>query len=98
MKRYEFEGGGTLIEVSEGTLCLYRDVARELAERDDQVLYWRSSHKQLARLIAAALPTDTQDRIMNTPNECAASGASCSYAPDGPRGEVQCRYCGKAKS
>jgi hypothetical protein len=30
-------------------------------------------------------------------DECAASGASCSYANEGPNGESQCRYCGKAR-
>ncbi|MGG9131226.1 hypothetical protein [Enterobacter hormaechei] len=29
------------------------------------------------------------------PDECAASGQSCSYAPEGPKGEMQCKYCGK---
>lgn len=36
--------------------------------------------------------------VYNIPDECVASGASCSYAPDGPNGEIQCRYCGKAKA
>lgn len=31
------------------------------------------------------------------PDECVASGESCSYAPDGMNGEMQCRYCGKPK-
>lgn len=29
------------------------------------------------------------------PDECAASGQSCSYSPEGPKGEMQCKYCGK---
>jgi hypothetical protein len=29
------------------------------------------------------------------PDECCATGQSCSYAADGPNGERQCRYCGK---
>jgi hypothetical protein len=33
-----------------------------------------------------------QDSI---PDECAASGASCSYRPHGMNGEMQCQYCGK---
>jgi hypothetical protein len=28
-------------------------------------------------------------------DECCASGASCIYDPNGPKGESQCRYCGK---
>jgi hypothetical protein len=31
------------------------------------------------------------------PDECAASGASCSYRPHGINGESQCQYCGKPK-
>ncbi|WP_060148938.1 hypothetical protein [Burkholderia ubonensis] len=38
---------------------------------------------------------DAPDAI---PDECAASGASCSYAPEGRHGEMQCRYCGKAQA
>jgi hypothetical protein len=26
--------------------------------------------------------------------ECAATGTSCSYGPHGPKGAIQCRYCG----
>lgn len=29
--------------------------------------------------------------------ECAASGHSCSYGPHGPKGEMQCEYCGAAR-
>ncbi|ACR28665.1 hypothetical protein bglu_1g15220 [Burkholderia glumae BGR1] len=43
----------------------------------------------------AAVSPATADRI---PDECAASGGSCSYAPDGRHGEMQCRYCGKEKT
>jgi hypothetical protein len=32
------------------------------------------------------------------PDECAATGSSCSYAPEGPKGEMQCRYCGKERA
>lgn len=31
------------------------------------------------------------------PDECAATGQSCSYRPDGPNGESQCQYCGKSE-
>lgn len=31
------------------------------------------------------------------PDECAASGESCSYRPHGPNGEMQCQYCGKSQ-
>lgn len=31
------------------------------------------------------------------PVECVASGEACSYAADGPNGEMQCRYCGDAR-
>lgn len=30
------------------------------------------------------------------PDECVATGQSCEYAPDGPNGEMQCKYCGKS--
>jgi hypothetical protein len=30
------------------------------------------------------------------PDECVATGQSCEYAPDGPDGEMQCKYCGKS--
>lgn len=36
--------------------------------------------------------------MSNTPNECAAGGAThptCVYGDCGPRGERQCRYCGE---
>lgn len=30
--------------------------------------------------------------------ECVANGSSaCHYAPDGPRGEMQCKWCGDPK-
>lgn len=38
------------------------------------------------------------DAPRTIPDECAASGASCSYAPEGRHGEMQCRYCGKAQA
>lgn len=31
-------------------------------------------------------------------DECVASGQSCSYAAEGPKGEMQCRYCGKEQA
>ncbi|HED5782862.1 TPA: hypothetical protein R5O69_004394 [Enterobacter hormaechei] len=31
------------------------------------------------------------------PDECAATGQSCEYAPDGRNGEMQCKYCGKSE-
>lgn len=31
------------------------------------------------------------------PDECVATGQSCSYRPDGPNGESQCQYCGKSE-
>lgn len=31
-------------------------------------------------------------------DECVASGQSCSYGPHGPKGEMQCCYCGKEKT
>ncbi|QGA37540.1 hypothetical protein GAS19_07690 [Burkholderia glumae] len=43
----------------------------------------------------AAVSPATADRI---PDECVASGSSCSYAPNGRHGEMQCRYCGKEKT
>lgn len=27
-------------------------------------------------------------------NECIATGQDCHYAPEGPKGEMQCKYCG----
>ncbi|WP_157659925.1 hypothetical protein [Burkholderia ubonensis] len=38
------------------------------------------------------------DAPATIPDECAASGASCSYAPEGRHVEMQCRYCGKAQA
>lgn len=31
------------------------------------------------------------------PDECAATGQSCEYAPEGMNGEMQCKYCGKSE-
>jgi hypothetical protein len=28
------------------------------------------------------------------PNECIANGATCSFGPHGPGGEIQCQHCG----
>lgn len=37
------------------------------------------------------------DKCDGVPDECVASGQSCSYRPDGPNGESQCQYCGKSE-
>ena len=42
------------------------------------------------------LVEDVKD-FSKVPDECVASGESCSYAPEGRNGEMQCRYCGKPK-
>lgn len=45
---------------------------------------------------APSAPQSSQPaKVGEIPDKCAASGASCLYAPDGRRGEMQCRYCGK---
>ncbi|OJB35403.1 hypothetical protein [Burkholderia ubonensis] len=43
-------------------------------------------------------PPAQADAPATIPDECAASGASCSYAPEGRHGEMQCGYCGKAQA
>ncbi|WP_059796950.1 hypothetical protein [Burkholderia ubonensis] len=50
-------------------------------------------------LMTLAAPQPAQaDAPATIPDECVASGASCSYAPEGRHGEMQCRYCGKAQA
>lgn len=47
---------------------------------------------------ALATPAPSTVRILppspSFPDECVASGQSCSYGPHGPDGEMQCQYCG----
>ncbi|KVU65295.1 hypothetical protein WK72_18930 [Burkholderia ubonensis] len=51
------------------------------------------------KTMLSAAPQPAQANAPATiPDECAASGASCSYAPEGRHGEMQCRYCGKAQA
>jgi hypothetical protein len=46
-------------------------------------------HAEAQNIAACTAPAD------RVPDECAASGASCSYMPHGRNGEWQCQYCGK---
>ncbi|KWZ53340.1 hypothetical protein WK57_30595 [Burkholderia ubonensis] len=50
------------------------------------------------KLLADAPQPAQADASRTIPDECVASGASCSYAPEGRHGEMQCRYCGKAQA
>lgn len=43
-------------------------------------------------LSTGSRPVDNWDGV---PDECAATGQSCEYAPEGMNGEMQCKYCGK---
>ena len=45
-------------------------------------------------LSTGSRPVDKWDGV---PDECVATGQSCSYRPDGPNGESQCQYCGKSE-
>ncbi|WP_198363662.1 hypothetical protein [Burkholderia ubonensis] len=55
------------------------------------------ARQMLEHVLAAPQPAQA-DALDTIPDECAASGASCSYAPEGRHGEMQCRYCGKAQA
>lgn len=49
----------------------------------------------------AAIKAHARRRIASTTDaqdveECAATGAGCSYGGHGPNGEKQCRYCGES--
>lgn len=62
------------------------------------ISFERTSHSAdfVCRPVGYIDPQPSQPAKAGTiPDECAASGASCRYAPDGRRGEMQCRYCGK---
>ncbi|KVT68878.1 hypothetical protein [Burkholderia ubonensis] len=70
--------------------------------------YWQEATNRTEAVLEAldtkspyieAAPQPAQADAPDTiPDECAASGASCSYAPEGRHGEMQCRYCGKAQA
>lgn len=45
-------------------------------------------------LSTGSRPVDKWDGV---PDECAATGQSCEYAPEGMNGEMQCKYCGKSE-
>lgn len=51
-----------------------------------------------AKRAAGIKPSDARNlgvKRAQVPDECVATGESCSYVNDGPRGEMQCRYCGE---
>ncbi|KVO11763.1 hypothetical protein WJ73_19655 [Burkholderia ubonensis] len=58
----------------------------------------RAMLDQLKSAYFAASQPAQADAPATIPDECAASGASCSCAPEGRHGEMQCRYCGKAQA
>ncbi|KVN92582.1 hypothetical protein [Burkholderia ubonensis] len=58
----------------------------------------RAMLDQLKSAYFAAPQPAQADASRTIPDECVASGASCSYAPEGRHGEMQRRYCGKAQS
>ncbi|KWN80818.1 hypothetical protein WM24_23560 [Burkholderia ubonensis] len=57
---------------------------------------WTEVINEARTALGAAQQPAQADAPATIPDECAASGASCSYAPEGRHGEMQCRYCGKA--
>lgn len=76
------------------------DIARKWMKKDSEPapeFFWGDFYDCVFEIMAAA---PAQPPIGDVPafDECAASGESCSYRPDGPKGELQCRYCGKSKS
>ncbi|WP_198386206.1 hypothetical protein [Burkholderia ubonensis] len=58
----------------------------------------RAMLDQLKSAYFAAPQPAQADAPATIPDECVANGASCSYAPEGRHGEMQCRYCGKAQA
>ncbi|KVR27806.1 hypothetical protein WK15_11605 [Burkholderia ubonensis] len=63
------------------------------------LLGFKEPEKPIEGEVFTAAPQPAQADALDTiPDECAASGASCSYAPEGRHGEMQCRYCGKAQA
>ncbi|KWK75752.1 hypothetical protein [Burkholderia ubonensis] len=72
------------------------DVWINVSEEGAKTAREKYAHVYEVRALYAAPQPAQADASRTIPDECVASGASCSYAPEGRHGEMQCRYCGKA--
>lgn len=84
-------GPGPSVEASVCSDCIGA-IAATSAEMD-------ARRRANARGIADSVPLYTaapapKAQSDSFPDECVATGLTCTYGPHGPRGEIQCKYCG----
>lgn len=79
-------------------LGLEKAIPNELySDPDGLFVIFGQMRARIDALLSASAAAPAQSAELNIPDECVASGASCSYAPEGRHGEMQCRYCGKTQ-